>query len=430
MDRETQMHIKEQDLYYGCVFSQILNYAPSSTIQKIESKKGAFTINDESQLFIKYSVDDGKQWQFFLNKSELAQCKEENQLMPVFMVFVCGLRSICVLTQTDILALLGKSKAGQTFTINLQSDRYFHVLNGDQALSKKIPVNAFSSSIFEAISTKDPTYSWPPLCTINVYREKPVKIFSSTDRELDLSDLLAQDLTDDEVKVSYIGVSSKNPAWEIWDETNKRQIVERMIYLFEFEGIAVDITPMTSETDAWCSDEFVWKIEYWRERDFSDDYLDEAREIVLSYQMPSASFFERHLDITYYQAARLMQRLEDDSIVSPMQSNGCREMLIVRDYANVPGFLYLDDQRSPPIGAILCTTAEQAIDLINAGTVTLIPFDNDLGSQKTGCDVALHIKKMVAKKSIPMPAWEVHAADPVNRRKINAVMESAKKCSK
>lgn len=316
MDGEIQMHIKEQDFYYGCVFSQILSYAASSTIQKTEGKKGAFTINDESHLFIKYSVEDGNQWQFFLSKSELAQCKEENQLMPVFMVFVCGLRSICVLTQADILALLGKSKTGQTLTINLQSDRHFHVLNGDQTLSKNIPVNAFPCSIFEAFSTKDPTYSWPPLCTINVYREKPVKIFSSTNRQLDLSDLLAQGLTDDEVKISYIGVSSKNPALEIWDETSKRQVVERMMYLFEFEGIAVDITPVTSETDAWCSDEFVWKIEYWREPDASDELLDEARDIVLSYQIASTAHLERQLGISYHQASRLMQQIEVEGIVS------------------------------------------------------------------------------------------------------------------
>lgn len=90
-------------------------------------------------------------------------------------------------------------------------------------------------------------------------------------------------------------------------------------------------------------------------------------------------------------------------------------------------FLFLDDLREPPEGAILCRTAEEAIRLIETGQVTLIDFDHDLGEGPTGYDVANRIEELVAAGKIPMPAWRIHSANPVGRKNIEAAMRAAER---
>lgn len=420
------MRIQEQDLYIGSVLAQLVRYMPSCTIQKHDNDIVTYTINDECRLRIDYSTERSKPWQFELSKADIARSCDATSLMPTFFVFVCGVQSICVAHQTELMALLGKSRATQKIRITLPSTRQFLMQNCEQELSLHVAMNAFPSSIFTAFLKRPLGHAWPPLCTINVYRDEPNKLFSTQDRHFDLSDLLLIDLVSNEVRQNYVGISTKNPAWEVWDETTKRQIVENMLYQFEFEGVAAEITPVSTVQDAWCTDEFVWKIEYWREPDVSDELLDEARGIVLSYQIASTAHLERQLGISYYQASRLMQQIEVEGIVSATRSDGSRDMLIQKDYSVFENCLYLDDQQSAPVGALLCTSAEQAIAHLETGTVTFISFDDNLGGQKSGLEVAKHIKKLVAKKRIPMPAWDIHAASPIRRREIEAVMQLAK----
>lgn len=420
------MRIQEQDLYIGSVLAQLVRYMPTCTIQKHGDDTVTYSINDECRLRIYYSTERSEQWQFGLSKADIARACDATSLMPTFFVFVCGVQSICVVHQTELMALLGKGRAKQKIRITLPSTRQFLIKNCVQDLSLRVAVNAFPSSIFTAFIKRPSGYAWPPLCTINVYHEEPNKLFSTQDRHFDLSDLLLNDLGSNEVRQNYVGISTKNPAWEVWDETTKRQIVENMLYQFEFEGVAAEITPISTVQDAWCTDEFVWKIEYWREHNVSDELLDEARDIVLSYQIASTAHLERQLGISYHQASRLMQQIEVEGIVSAIHSDGSRDMLSQKNYSIFENCLFLDDERSAPAGAILCTNAEQAIAHLETGTVTFISFDDDLGEQKSGLEVAKHIKKLVATKRIPMPAWDIHAASPIRRRKIEAVMQLAK----
>lgn len=420
------MRILEQDLYIGSVLAQLVRYMPACTIQKHGDDTETYSINDECRLRIDYSTERSEQWQFGLSKADIARACDPTSLMPTFFVFVCGVQSICVVHETELMALLSKGRVKQKIHITLPSTRQFLMQNCEQDLSLRVAVNAFPSSIFTVFLKRPSGHAWPPLCTINVYRDEPNKLFSTQDRHFDLSDLLLSDLVSNDVRQSYVGISTKNPAWEVWDETTKRQIIENMLYQFKFEGVAAEITPVSTVQDAWCTDEFVWKIEYWREPEVSDDLLDEAREIVLSYQNSSTAHLERQLGISYYQASRLMQEIESEGIVSPVRSDGSRNMLIQKDYSVFENCLFLDDQRSAPRGAILCTNAEQAIEHLETGTVTFISFDDALCEQKSGLDVAKHIKKLVTTKRIPMPAWDIHAGAPIRRRKIEAVMKLAK----
>ncbi len=59
-----------------------------------------------------------------------------------------------------------------------------------------------------------------------------------------------------------------------------------------------------------------------------DPLYDQAVEIVLRTRRPSISLVQRHLRIGYNRAARLIEDMERAGLVSSMQSNGNREMLV------------------------------------------------------------------------------------------------------
>ena len=55
---------------------------------------------------------------------------------------------------------------------------------------------------------------------------------------------------------------------------------------------------------------------------------DQAVGIVLKNRRASISLVQRHLRIGYNRAARLLEQMEQSGIVSQMQSNGNREILV------------------------------------------------------------------------------------------------------
>ncbi len=59
----------------------------------------------------------------------------------------------------------------------------------------------------------------------------------------------------------------------------------------------------------------------------TDALYDQAVAIVLKTRRPSISLVQRHLRIGYNRAARLIEQMERSGLVSPMQSNGNREVL-------------------------------------------------------------------------------------------------------
>lgn len=60
----------------------------------------------------------------------------------------------------------------------------------------------------------------------------------------------------------------------------------------------------------------------------SDSLYDQAVQVVLQTRRPSISLVQRHLRIGYNRAARLIEQMEKAGLVSPMQSNGNREVLV------------------------------------------------------------------------------------------------------
>ena len=59
----------------------------------------------------------------------------------------------------------------------------------------------------------------------------------------------------------------------------------------------------------------------------ADPLYDQAVAIVLQNKRASISLVQRHLRIGYNRAARMLEEMERAGLVSPMQSNGNREIL-------------------------------------------------------------------------------------------------------
>ncbi len=60
----------------------------------------------------------------------------------------------------------------------------------------------------------------------------------------------------------------------------------------------------------------------------ADPMYDQAVAVVLKTRRPSISLVQRHLRIGYNRAARLIEQMERAGMVSAMQSNGNREVLV------------------------------------------------------------------------------------------------------
>jgi DNA segregation ATPase FtsK/SpoIIIE, S-DNA-T family len=60
----------------------------------------------------------------------------------------------------------------------------------------------------------------------------------------------------------------------------------------------------------------------------TDPMYDQAVQVVIKTRRPSISLVQRHLRIGYNRAARLIEQMERAGLVSPMQANGNREVLV------------------------------------------------------------------------------------------------------
>ena len=91
--------------------------------------------------------------------------------------------------------------------------------------------------------------------------------------------------------------------------------------------------------------------------------------------------------------------------------------------------VWLDDQRPAPAEYQRhCLTAQEAIDLLNTGAVTLISLDHDLGDEAkvgNGYQVAKHIEYLAHEGKLNPIEVRVHTQNPVGRKNILAAIESA-----
>lgn len=100
--------------------------------------------------------------------------------------------------------------------------------------------------------------------------------------------------------------------------------------------------------------------------------------------------------------------------------------------------LWLDDERDPEdtriqevfgsfTGMVWVKTAEAAINRLVAGNVRYVSFDHDLGTTKTGYDVAKWIEEQAYLGTIPRLNWSIHSLNPRGAKYISSAMSNADK---
>jgi hypothetical protein len=91
--------------------------------------------------------------------------------------------------------------------------------------------------------------------------------------------------------------------------------------------------------------------------------------------------------------------------------------------------IWLDDTRKAPRGWLWVKSYSvcKLLIVVFRDCITDISFDHDLGTEKDGNDIALLIERMAYEKKLKPLRWEVHSANPVGGREIEATMRSAER---
>lgn len=88
--------------------------------------------------------------------------------------------------------------------------------------------------------------------------------------------------------------------------------------------------------------------------------------------------------------------------------------------------IYLDDERQTPPGWVRAYWPDEVIALLQAGDVTEISLDHDLGddARGTGYDVILWIEEAVALQGFQPPRIHVHSANTSAVEKMRAGVQA------
>lgn len=91
--------------------------------------------------------------------------------------------------------------------------------------------------------------------------------------------------------------------------------------------------------------------------------------------------------------------------------------------------VYLDDERIAPDGWVQVCWPDEAIELLESGSVTHLSLDHDLGDDQrgTGYDVLLWIEQEVVTRQFVVPEITVHTANPAARQRMFAAVDAIMK---
>jgi hypothetical protein len=94
--------------------------------------------------------------------------------------------------------------------------------------------------------------------------------------------------------------------------------------------------------------------------------------------------------------------------------------------------IFLDDERATPEGWIRAYWPDEVIALLNAGGVTELSLDHDLGddTRGTGYDVIVWIEEAVATRDFHPPKISIHSANASAREKMLAGVRSIETLAK
>ncbi len=90
--------------------------------------------------------------------------------------------------------------------------------------------------------------------------------------------------------------------------------------------------------------------------------------------------------------------------------------------------VWLDDERPLPSNFdVHVKTADEAIELLKKGNVDVISLDHDLGTEKTGYDVACWIEEQAFHGKLGKLRLRCHSQNVVGRARICIALQNAEK---
>jgi len=103
-------------------------------------------------------------------------------------------------------------------------------------------------------------YMWPPRCRISFYNGRNKLLWSSSRRNLDLSDTLMLDWPHASRRVT-LGMSSQSRAacWHAWTEENVANLEYVIRHDLTYDGYRLGLVRLTN-VGIPCSDEFRWAL--------------------------------------------------------------------------------------------------------------------------------------------------------------------------
>jgi hypothetical protein len=165
------MKIQEKDIYYGVALTQIAESPTFTSINKVMGKNGLFQINNDKRILIKYSTSESGEWRFTFSPDDLAELSSG---YDNYIVLICGLETICLLSFVDINELIDTLKdESQWIGVNYPVGGRMRVRGSLGGLSHTVAHDSFPKNLLGSVTKKQEDYAWPPFSKLNCYEAQP-----------------------------------------------------------------------------------------------------------------------------------------------------------------------------------------------------------------------------------------------------------------
>lgn len=257
------MKIKAQDSEYGAVLHQIVMHPVFTSINKMTDKAGLYRINEQTDLLIKCSGDQGPEWSFTFSPEDTEIATE----WGAYAALNCGGQSVCLLSFVQLAKVVDVYTTGpQQVKVSYRNNESMRVSGPLGNLDRTVPHNAFPGEMLGRVLPEQEAHAWPELAQLRFYRQPPDLMFTSSRRLLDIADEIGQRMSGPSRTV-YLGMSSISQTWPEWNENRLREIEGKIKTDLGGDGFKVKVerhtpavNPETKKKDRRCADEFVWKL--------------------------------------------------------------------------------------------------------------------------------------------------------------------------
>jgi hypothetical protein len=144
------MKIDRKDFFHGAALTQLTEHPSFKALNKADAKYGHYLVNTDRRLLTKHSEKGQPPWQFTFQPDDLETLRSDLASgFKTFAVLVCGDVSICLLDQSEFLALVDVDSTHQQW-IRVQIPKASMQISGRAgALKHKIKHNGFPNRVFE-----------------------------------------------------------------------------------------------------------------------------------------------------------------------------------------------------------------------------------------------------------------------------------------